>query len=210
MRAMSEPAELSGRELLDAALRGGVAPPPYIRLLGMRFTAVADGSATFEMPASGDHYNPNNVVHGGAITSLADSAMGFAVFSTCAAGETFTTAELHVNFLKPLTVESGMLRSIGRVVHRGQQVVVADADVFDQRDQLVARASSTNFILHRRPPVQPQALMPPEEPAAYQPVTPAAATALPPVIAPVAPVAPAPFSAPPSPLERSAPPMVSP
>jgi 2-hydroxymuconate-semialdehyde hydrolase len=207
MRAMSEPAELSGRELLDAALRGGVAPPPYIRLLGMRFTAVADGSATFEMPASGDHYNPNNVVHGGAITSLADSAMGFAVFSTCAAGETFTTAELHVNFLKPLTVESGMLRSIGRVVHRGQQVVVADADVFDQRDQLVARASSTNFILQRRPPAQPQAVMPPEEPAAYQPAVPAAAAALPPAITPVAP---APFSAPPSPLERSAPPMVSP
>jgi uncharacterized protein (TIGR00369 family) len=207
MRAMSEPAELSGRELLDAALRGGVAPPPYIRLLGMRFTAVADGSATFEMPASGDHYNPNNVVHGGAITSLADSAMGFAVFSTCAAGETFTTAELHVNFLKPVTVESGMLRSIGRVVHRGQQVVVADADVFDQRDQLVARASSTNFILQRRPPAQPQAVMPPEEPAAYQPAVPAAAAALPPAIAPVAP---APFSAPPSPLERSALPMVSP
>ena len=65
MRAMSEPAEMSGRDLLEAALRGAAPPPPYVRLLNMRFIAVSDGSATFEMPASVDLYNPNNVVHGG-------------------------------------------------------------------------------------------------------------------------------------------------
>src|SRR5207302_10050077 len=154
MRAMSEPAEMSGRDLLEAALRGSVPPPPYVHLLGMRFTAASEGSATFEMPVRSDLYNPNNVVHGGAITSLADSAMGFAVMSTLAAGENFTTAELHVNFLRPVTADSGMLRSIGRVVHRGQQLAVADAEVLDQQNQLIARASSTNVILQRRT-VQP-------------------------------------------------------
>jgi uncharacterized protein (TIGR00369 family) len=155
MRAMSAPAEPSGRDLLDAALRGAAPPPPYVRLLNMRFIAVADGSATFEMPSTSELYNPNNVVHGGAITSIADSAMGFAVFSTLAPGENFTTAELHVNFLKAVTAESGMLRSIGRVVQRGQQVAVAEADVLDQQNQLIARASSTNIILQRRAAVAP-------------------------------------------------------
>ncbi|MEA2636698.1 MAG: hypothetical protein QOH92_3465 [Chloroflexota bacterium] len=150
--AMAAPAEPSGRDLLEAALRGAAPPPPYVRLLNMRFIAVADGSATFEMPATSELYNPNNVVHGGAITSLADSAMGFAVFSTLAPGETFTTAELHINFLKAVTADSGMLRSIGRVVQRGQQVAVAEADVLDQHNQMIARASSTNLILHPRPP----------------------------------------------------------
>jgi uncharacterized protein (TIGR00369 family) len=148
---MFDPAELSGRELIDAALRHGVEPPPYFRLLGMRCTSVGEGTASFEMRASSDHYNPNSVTHGGAIGSLADSAMGFAVFSTCAPGETFTTAELHLNFLRPATVDSGMLRSNGRVVSRGQQIAVAEADVFDQANQLIARASSTNVILARRP-----------------------------------------------------------
>jgi len=64
-------------------------------------TAVGDGTASFEMPVSSQHYNPNGVVHGGAITSIADSAMGFAVYSTLAPGENFTTAEIHVNFIKP-------------------------------------------------------------------------------------------------------------
>src|SRR5258708_13129441 len=108
MRAMSAPAEPSGRDLLDAALRGAAPPPPYLRLLDMRFIAVTDGSATFEMPATSQLYNPNQIVHGGAITSLADSAMGFAVFSTLAPGETFTTPELHANFLKPATAPPAM------------------------------------------------------------------------------------------------------
>src|SRR5437016_3800524 len=129
MRAMSDPAEMSGRELLEAALRGAAPAPPYVRLLRMRCIAVSDGSATFEMPATTELYNPNNVVHGGALASLADSAMGFAVFSTLLPGENFTTAELHVNFLKAVTADSGMLRSIGRVVHRGQQIAVAEAEI---------------------------------------------------------------------------------
>src|SRR5256885_5491982 len=79
MRAMSDPAEMSGRELLEAALRGAAPAPPYVGLLRMRFIAVSDGSATFEMPATAELYNPNHVVHGGALASLADSAMGFAV-----------------------------------------------------------------------------------------------------------------------------------
>ncbi len=197
MRAMSEPAEPSGRDLLDAALRGGAPSPPYLRLLNMRFIAISDGSATFEMPSTSELYNPNSVVHGGAITSLADSAMGFAVFSTLAPGETFTTAELHINFLKAVTADSGTLRSIGRVVQRGQQVAVAEADVVDLQNQLIARASSTNLILQRRPPVR---AMPPQAPPLVQ------QEAAP----PGAPEPPPRFAPPPSPLERTSTPTVSP
>ncbi len=151
---MAMPADASGRDRLEAALRGdsrGLPPPPFPTLLKMRFTAVSDGTASFEMPVSSDHYNPNGVVHGGAIASLADSAMGFAVYSTLTGGENFTTAEIHVNFLKPATVESGTLRSTGRVLQRGRQVAVATAEVFDSKGQLIAIASSTNLVLPPRP-----------------------------------------------------------
>jgi 2-hydroxymuconate-semialdehyde hydrolase len=200
---MSEPAEMSGRDLLDAALRGGASPPPFVRLLGMRFVAFAEGTATFDMPATEDLYNPNNVVHGGAITSLADSAMGFAVFSTLAPGENFTTAELHVNFLRPVTAASGVLRSVGRVIHRGQQLAVADAEVVDQQNQLIARASSTNVILTRRPVPAP-APPPPLAPAVAPPLT-APPAPLPVAAEPVQRAGP-----PPSPLERPPTPVVSP
>ncbi len=185
---------MSGRELLEAALRGAAPAPPYVRLLRMRFIAVSDGSATFEMPATTELYNPNNVVHGGALASLADSAMGFAVFSTLLPGENFTTAELHLNFLKAVTADSGMLRSIGRVVHRGQQIAVAEAEIVDQQNQLIARASSTNVVLQRRAPPPTDSSLP----ASTQ--EPAVAATQPP----------ARFAAPPSPLERAPTPTVSP
>ncbi|HEY8678193.1 MAG TPA: alpha/beta fold hydrolase [Candidatus Dormibacteraeota bacterium] len=190
---MAMPSDASGRDLLEAALKGIVPSPPYPRLLNMRFIAVADGTATFEMPISHDLYNPNDVVHGGAITSLADSAMGFAVFSTLAAGENFTTAEIHVNFLKPATTTSGTLKSTGRVVHRGRQVAVAQAEVHDGGNQLIATASSTNLILARRTESTTAQLSTP------QPIEPVAAT-------PVAPPPPPLTSPPPLPLSLSAPP----
>jgi uncharacterized protein (TIGR00369 family) len=195
---MATPADAGGRELLEAALRGApgaMLAPPYPRLLNMRFTAVADGSASFEMPVSTEHYNPNGVVHGGAITSLADSAMGFAVFSTLAPGENFTTVEIHVNFLKAATVDSGTLRSTGQVIHRGRQVAVATAEVLDGRGGLIASASSTNLVLARRVSPDPAAFRP-------SPAAPAAAETPPPANA-AAPVN-TPFEAPASPLEHAA------
>jgi pimeloyl-ACP methyl ester carboxylesterase len=121
--------------------------------------------------------------------------MGFAVFSTLAPGETFTTAELHINFLKAVTADSGMLRAIGRVVQRGQQVAVAEADVLNQQNQLIARASSTNLILQVRPAVA----QPPAWTAAPRAAEPSGASEPPPR-----------FAAPPSALERPATPTVSP
>ena len=198
---MSEPAGLSGRDLIEAALRGGAEPPPYFGLLGMRCTSIGNGTADFEMPASADHYNPNGVAHGGAISSLADSAMGFAVFSTCGPGETFTTAQLQVNFIRPVTVASGLLRSTGRVVNRGQQLVVAEADVFDQQNQLIARATSTNVILQRRPTAPPFGMTTAEAPTPTPAAAPAPAapspSALGPAMEPIAPILPVPPIVPP-------------
>src|SRR2546429_9848159 len=96
MRAMSDPAEMSGRELLEAALRAAAPAPPYVCLLRIRFIALSDGSATFEMPATTDLYNPNSVVHGGARPSVSDSPMGIARFSAPSTRENFTAAVIHV------------------------------------------------------------------------------------------------------------------
>ncbi|HVH65670.1 MAG TPA: alpha/beta fold hydrolase [Candidatus Acidoferrum sp.] len=215
---MSEPAAMSGRDLLEAALRGGSTPPPYFQLLGMRLIMVGDGTATLEMPATSNLYNPNNIVHGGAVSSLADSAMGLAVFSTCGPGENFTTAELHINFLKPATAQSGTLRAVGRVVQRGQQVVVAEAEVVDQRSQPVARAGSTLFILQRREgaPVLTAAQVAAPEPVPVETQPIAAVPPMPgvPPIAVAVPMAPPmPIPPPPSPEpppERMPTPSVSP
>jgi len=136
-----------GRRYIEALISGATPPPPYVTLLGMRATAVGDGTATLEMPITESLYNPNAVTHGGALTSLLDTAMGLAVISTLGPGENFTTVELSVNFIRPVTTQSRIVRSVGTVVHRGRQTVVAEATCVDSAGQLVARAASTNLLM---------------------------------------------------------------
>ncbi|HYM49365.1 MAG TPA: alpha/beta fold hydrolase [Candidatus Limnocylindrales bacterium] len=147
---MADSGKPPGRRYLEAMLAGRVAPPPFAALLKMRLTEVGDGTAHFEMPLSDELYNPNDVVHGGAITALVDSAMGLAVVSTLGEGETFTTVELKVNFLRAVTTDLGPLHCDGRVIQRGRQVVVAEADCLDAHGRRCARAISTNLVLQPR------------------------------------------------------------
>jgi uncharacterized protein (TIGR00369 family) len=84
-------------------------------------------------------------LHGGVLGDIADAAMGTAWASTLGEGETFTTLELKINFLKP--VWSGTLRARGRVVKGGRTIGLMECDVLDAQDRLVARASSTCMTL---------------------------------------------------------------
>ena len=71
--------------------------------------------------------------------------MGMAYFSTLEPGESFTTLELKINFLRPFW--TGKLLARGRVVHRGRTVGMTECDVVDERDRLIAKATSTCMTL---------------------------------------------------------------
>jgi uncharacterized protein (TIGR00369 family) len=84
-------------------------------------------------------------LHGGILCDVADAAMGTAVATTLEQGESFTTLELKINFLKP--VWNAKLMATGKVVRRGRVICLAECDVTDEKGSLVARASSTCMIL---------------------------------------------------------------
>jgi uncharacterized protein (TIGR00369 family) len=126
-------------------LRGEAPPPPIATLLGFTLTAVGEGEATIELKVDDRLANPMGTLHGGVLGDIADAAMGMAWASTLDEGETFTTLELKINFLKP--VWSGTLQARGRVVKGGRTVGLVECDVLDAQDRLVARASSTCMTL---------------------------------------------------------------
>jgi uncharacterized protein (TIGR00369 family) len=133
------------REHTRRMLRGDEPPPPIATLLGFTLTSVGDGEATIELKVDERLANPMRTLHGGALCDIADAAMGMAWASTLGEGETFTTLELKINFLKP--VWSGTLQALGRVVKGGRTVGLVECDVLDAQGRLVARASSTCMIL---------------------------------------------------------------
>lgn len=124
---------------------GGLFHPPAADLVGFRMLSYGDGEARFEMEASRRHHNPMGTVHGGILCTLADSAMGMAFASTLAAGESFTSLEVKINFLRPVFEEK--LFAAAKVVHRGRSVGLVECDVTTEDGRLVARAVSTCSVL---------------------------------------------------------------
>jgi len=118
---------------------------PIARFLGWTMTAIAPGRSTMEIDVDERLANPMGTLHGGVLCDIADAAMGIAWASELARGETFTTLELKINFMKP--VWKAHLRAEGKVVKRGRTVGMVECDVFDDKGSLVARASSTCMTL---------------------------------------------------------------
>jgi uncharacterized protein (TIGR00369 family) len=134
------------RDYMDEIVRGERPGPPVGDTVGMRLVDVRDGEATFELDTDpARHSNPMGTVHGGILCDVADAAMGCAHASLLAEGETFTTLELKMNFLKP--VWSGRLTARGRIVKAGRTIGLVECDVLDEGGSLVARASATQMTL---------------------------------------------------------------
>jgi uncharacterized protein (TIGR00369 family) len=132
-------------EGVEAMVRGEVPPPPAARLIGFDLVRYEPGKAVFEMVAGPQHANPMGTLHGGILCDLADAAMGIAYSTELGEGESFTTLELKINFLKPIW--NARLTAEARVVKRGRTVGLVECDVFDEGRSLVARASSTCLTL---------------------------------------------------------------
>jgi uncharacterized protein (TIGR00369 family) len=116
-------------------------PPPVGQLIGFVMKSIESGHAIFEMEADERHHNPMGTLHGGIYCDLADAAMGFAYASTLTEGETFTTIELKINFLR--AVRKATLTAEARVVKAGSTLGYIECEVKDHTGAMVAKATST-------------------------------------------------------------------
>ena len=138
-------------ELARKMQRGEAPPPPIGLLLGFALKEIEPGRAVFEMEVGERHHNPMGTLHGGVYCDLADAAMGYAYAATLAEGQSFTTVELKINFLR--AVRQGKLTAEARVVKAGSALGFVECDVTDQDGKLVARAASTCMKMRQdRPP----------------------------------------------------------
>jgi uncharacterized protein (TIGR00369 family) len=92
------------------------------------------------------HYNPIGSVHGGVAATLLDSALGCAVHSTLEAGARYTTVDLRVTFVKPLTASTGPVRCEGRIIHVGTRIATAEGRITDADGRLYAHGTATCLV----------------------------------------------------------------
>ena len=132
---------------MAALLRGETPPPAAATLLSMRLSSFTAGAALVELDATAAHANPMGTVQGGVIAAVADAAMGWAFMTTLGEGESYTTVETKVNFLR--AVRAARVAAQARVKNGGRTLGLVECDVLDDGGKLVAHAVSTCMILRQ-------------------------------------------------------------
>jgi len=138
---------MSGIELLRAIVAGKFPPPPMAGALDYTIRSVEDGRVIFVGVPKFEFYNPLGMVHGGYAATLLDSAMGCAIHTKLAAGQTYSTLEFKINFTRALTVNTGEVEAIGTIVHVGKKTAVAEGKLVDSTGKVYATGSTTCIIL---------------------------------------------------------------
>jgi len=121
------------------------------KLLGIELENVEPGIASLTLEIKDDLRQNNGVVHGGAIATLIDSATAFALIPLLDDGETATTVDLSISFLRPLV--KGRAKASARVLRLGSRVIALSAEVFDDSGNLAATALTSYLRLKKRPEI---------------------------------------------------------
>jgi uncharacterized protein (TIGR00369 family) len=136
----------SGLDVLRAMAAGEVPPPPIFQRIGGSRIQIEPGSVTVTLDPQEFHYNPIGTVHGGFISTLLDTAAACSVQTTLPAGVGYTSMDLNVKFLRPVTVDTGLLTCTGSILQQGRRTALAEARLTDGRDRLLAHATSSCLI----------------------------------------------------------------
>jgi uncharacterized protein (TIGR00369 family) len=141
-------AGLDGLAQARAMLASG-RKPGIARSLDFELVEIEAGRAVFSAIPGEHAYNPIGMVHGGYAATLLDSACGFAVHSKLSATQGYTTLDLNVSYLRPITKDTGPLRAEGTVKSVGRRAAFAEAQLMGADGKLYAAATSTLLVFDR-------------------------------------------------------------
>jgi len=114
----------------------------FAKYLGMEIVDIGRGSGTVSMLVTARHINIREVVHGGALVSLADMAMGLACASL---GKRVVTLDLNISFVRRVK-EGDVIKALTRVIHKGKTTMVVSGSILDKTGNLLAEARGTFFV----------------------------------------------------------------
>ncbi len=132
--------------LFQEMLAGRLPAPPIAEQLGFWMSDVEHGRVVFEYEPVPQHFNPLGSIHGGIAATLLDSVMGCAIHSTLKAGSGFTTLEIKVNYVRPMTDKTGIVRAEGKVINVGARIATAEGRLVDPAGKLLAHSTTTCLI----------------------------------------------------------------
>jgi uncharacterized protein (TIGR00369 family) len=149
---LDELARQGGLDFLSRIARGELPGVPIGQTLDFVPVEWESGRIVFQGSPRFEFYNPIGSVHGGYLATLLDSAMGCAVHSTLAQGIGYTTLELKLNYVRPLTDKTGPIRAEGKVISVSRRIGTAEGRAYDAAGRLYAHGTTTCLIFPLDPP----------------------------------------------------------
>ena len=140
-------ADLSGAEFFAAITEGRIPAPPVMRALGFDGLFFEEGRAAFRLTPQEFHYNPLGTVHGGVFATMLDSACGCAVHTMLPAGVFYTSLDLSLKFLRPVTVDTGPITAEATVIHLGRRTALAEGRITDAAGKVHVTATSSCLVM---------------------------------------------------------------
>jgi uncharacterized protein (TIGR00369 family) len=141
----------TGLDYLQRIVSGEYAQLPIGEHLGFRIAAVEPGKVTIKGRPDERSYNLLNSVHGGWTAAVLDTAMALSNVSLMGADQTFTTIDIRINYLRPITMETGEVTATGNVLQSGRKIAYVEAKLVDADGKLLAHGTGSLLIMPRGP-----------------------------------------------------------
>lgn len=117
------------------------------RLLGMQFQIIESGRVIYTLQTNADHLATPLAIHGGCTAALLDATMGVGALSlVCDKNNVVATLEMKVSFLKSIQINE-QLTAESIVVKKGRSLIFMEAEVYNEKKQLVAKSSGTFTVI---------------------------------------------------------------
>lgn len=144
-------AGLSGFEFVARLADGSIRRPPMAETLPFILLPPEEGRVKLVASPEARFFNLTSTMHGGWIMTMLDTAMSLAAQTTLAPGEICPSHETTAKFVRPISVDTGVVHVTGRVVSRGRTVVTLEGRVKDADGKLYAHGTSTCLIVRGKP-----------------------------------------------------------
>ena len=141
--------EGTGLEYLQRIIDGEYAPLAIGETLGFRIAAAERGKVTIRGRPDGRSLNLLNTVHGGWSAAVLDTAMALSNLTLLSADQSFTTLDIRINYLRPMTLQTGEVVAEGGVINAGRRVAYCEAKLMDSAGKLLAHGTGSCLILPR-------------------------------------------------------------
>jgi len=139
----------TGLDLVKKLFAAGGSPRGIGKTMRFRGTSVEHGMVALEGHPDEDFYNPLGTVHGGYAATILDAALAMAVQSTLPPGSGYSTIDLKVTYLRPMTADSAPVIAEGRTLHEGRRIIACEGRLTDREGRLCAHATATYIVLKR-------------------------------------------------------------